>query len=42
MIFVERFTLKIGVASAIISFNAGTTGMIKVLKILGLEPGYYF
>ena len=41
-IFVERFTLEIGVASAIISFNAGTTGMIKVLKMLGLEPGYNF
>lgn len=41
-IFVERFTLEIGVASAVISFNDGTTGMQEVLKNLGLEPGCNF
>ena len=31
-VFVERFTLEIGVASAVINFNNGATGIIDVLK----------
>ena len=31
-VFVERFTLEVGVFSAVINFNNGATGIIDVLK----------
>ena len=38
-VYVERFTLEIGVASAVISFNDGLCGIGMVLKALNIEPG---
>ena len=38
-IFAGRIALEIGVASAIINFNDGISGVLKVLKNLRVEPG---
>ena len=38
-IFVGRTTLEIGVASAVINFNDGISGVLKVLKNFKIEPG---
>eukprot|EP00112_Aurelia_sp_Birch-Aquarium-sp1_P017849 Seg418.7 transcript_id=Seg418.7/GoldUCD/mRNA.D3Y31 product="hypothetical protein" protein_id=Seg418.7/GoldUCD/D3Y31 len=40
-IYVERFTLETGVASAIINFNDGLSGVINVFNMLCMEPGAY-
>ena len=40
-VYVERFTLEIGVCSAVINFNSGSQGIIKVLEICGISPGHF-
>ena len=39
--YVGRSTLEISVASAVIQFNDGKTGMIDVLHSLGILPGHF-
>ena len=38
-VFVGANTLSIGVHDAVLTFNEGSSGRIKVLKRLGIEPG---
>ena len=40
-VYVERFTLEIGVCSAVINFNSGSPGIIKVLENCGISPGHF-
>ena len=40
-VFVGRTTLELGVASAIISFNNGLGGVVKVFSELNISPGKY-
>ena len=40
-VFVGRSTLEIGVYSAIIGYNDGYEGLLKVIECCGLEPGVY-
>ena len=40
-VYVGRTVLEIGAASAVISFNEGFQGMLKVFKELGINPGEY-
>ena len=40
-VFVGRTTLELGVASAIISFNDGLGGVVKVFSELNISPGKY-
>ena len=40
-VYVERFTLEIGVCSAVINFNSGSQGIIKVLENCGISPGHF-
>ena len=37
--FVGRATLEIGVASAVLNFNDGSSGVLNVLNSLKIEPG---
>ena len=41
-VYVERFTLEIGVCSAVINFISGSQGIIKVLENRGISPGHFF
>ena len=41
-VFVGKPLLEMGVHSAIIEYNDGATGVGKVLKLLGVEPGYFY
>ena len=40
-VFVGRNTLEIAVASAVISFNDGVFGILRVLDLLDISPGKY-
>ena len=40
-VYVGKQTLEIGVASAVISFNDGAVGLIKVLEDLSLPAGIF-
>lgn len=40
-VFVGRSTLEIGVYSAIIGYNDGYEGLLKLIQCCGLEPGAY-
>ena len=40
-VYVGRTVLEIGTVSAVINFNEGFQGMLKVLKKLGVTPGEY-
>ena len=40
-VYVERFTLELGVCSAILNFNSGTKSIINVLEDSGVTPGYF-
>ena len=39
--YVGNSTFKTAVASAVISFNDGTKGLLPVFDQLGIEPSYY-
>ena len=39
--FVARRTLEVATASAVLHFNDGKSGILKVLKELGITPGHY-
>ena len=39
--FVGRATLEIGVASAVLNFNDGSSGVLNVLNSLKIEPGKF-
>ena len=41
-VFVGRSTLEMGVASAVISFNDGQSGILKVMGNLSMNPGENF
>jgi hypothetical protein len=38
-VFIGYATLLCGVSDAVLSFNEGNAGKVKVLKKLGIEPG---
>ena len=38
-VFVGRLTLAMGVASAVISFNNGQSGILKIMENLSVNPG---
>ena len=38
-VFVSRSSLEMGVASAVISFNDGQSGILKVMENLSMNPG---
>lgn len=38
--FVGYDTLVIGVLDAVLTFNEGNSGRVKVLQCLGIEPGF--
>ena len=40
-VYVGRTALEIGAASAVVNFNEGFQGMLKVFKELGINPGEY-
>ena len=40
-VYVERFTLEIGVCSAVINFNSDSQGIIKVLENCSISPGHF-
>ena len=40
-VFVGRATLEIGVASAVLNFNDGSSGVLNVLNSLKIEPGKF-
>ena len=40
-VFVGKTILEIGVASAVLSFNEGENGLLKVFNELNINPGYY-
>ena len=37
----RKFNFKTAVASAVISFNEGGSGLLVVFQKLGINPGYY-
>ena len=40
-VYVGNNTFKTAVASAVISYNEGTKGLLSVYRKLGIEPGHY-
>ena len=40
-VFVGRNVLEMGVCSAILNFNSGSSTMIEIITLLGLNPGYF-
>ena len=40
-VFVGRATLEIGVASDVLNFNDGSSGVLNVLNSLKIEPGKF-
>ena len=40
-VYVGRITLEVGVASAVISYNDGTKGLLPVYNKMGITPGYF-
>ena len=39
-VYVGRITLEVGVASAVISYNDGTKGLLPVYNKMGITSGY--
>ena len=40
-IFVGPYVLEMGVCSAVLSFNSGTSAMLRIFEELGMTSGYY-
>ena len=40
-VFVGYYTFEIGMCSAVLSFNSGVSGLLKVFKTLKIKPGYF-